>query len=93
MITSLKLLAIVAVMIGIDLLINYNNNLSYADSETYRDATGADITQDQYEKRISICFDLKSENKIPDTTECDTWVLSEEGIMKIAGKLFSDAHS
>jgi len=43
-------------------------NTSY--SETYTDSMGNELTQEQYEKRLSLCYDVKSTEMILSGTNC-----------------------
>jgi hypothetical protein len=69
-------LLIISIAIGFFFVSN-----SYA--EKYTDYKGEELSQETYDLYMSECYKLKSDNKLDEDVDCSSWVLTEDGFVKI----------
>jgi hypothetical protein len=71
----------VIVLVG---LFSISSMITPSYAKEYVNYDGKPITEDQYEKRVGYCGNMKFDKEIPMSTDCHEWVLTEDGYVKIA---------
>lgn len=80
---SLLLLISIISLLSLSIVGSSSNNNIDVEAKKYLNYDGEKVTEKQYKARLGYCEDMKLEGEIPTTTNCDEWVLTEDGNVKI----------